>query len=193
MNASRIRSASEDVFACAMFDVTATTMPLSRPRHQRHHHAASEHTVDAAGVRRQRDAHEIGRRGIERQPVRATGQVAHVHQSPFTAGIVIGSRDIECRAIARQWLRRGETDRSEEDVADDREEREVLFRLADMLGTPFCRRVSAGIGQPERRRGGAGRGRRSANVESRVRRDGRPRDDVPPSEPFCPDDGAAGQ
>jgi hypothetical protein len=30
-NASPTRSASEDVFACAMFDVTATTMPLSRP------------------------------------------------------------------------------------------------------------------------------------------------------------------
>ena len=72
------------------------------------------------------------------------------------------------------------------------QEREVLFRLADMLGTPFCRRVSAGIGQPERRDGGDDRGRRRADVESRVRRDGRPRDDVPPSEPFCPDDGAAG-
>ena len=30
-NASPTRSASEDVFACAMFDVTAMTMPLSRP------------------------------------------------------------------------------------------------------------------------------------------------------------------
>ena len=29
-NASPIRSAREDVFACAMFDVTATTMPRSR-------------------------------------------------------------------------------------------------------------------------------------------------------------------
>jgi hypothetical protein len=48
-------------------------------------------------------------------------------------------------------------------VADDREEREVLFRLADMLGTPVCRRVSAGIGQAERRDGGGDRGRRRAN------------------------------
>ena len=30
-NASPTRSASEDVFACAMFEVTAMTMPLSRP------------------------------------------------------------------------------------------------------------------------------------------------------------------
>ena len=29
-NASPTRSASEDVFACAMFEVTAMTMPLSR-------------------------------------------------------------------------------------------------------------------------------------------------------------------
>ena len=59
--------------------------------------------------------------------------------------------------------------------------------------TPFCRRVSAGVGQPERRDGGGSdRGRRRADVESRVRRDGRPRVDVPPAEPFGPDDGAAG-
>ena len=31
VNASPTRSASEDVFACAMFELTATTMPLSRP------------------------------------------------------------------------------------------------------------------------------------------------------------------
>src|SRR4029450_12327875 len=93
---------------------------------------------------------------------------------------------------AWQWLRRGETDRPEDDMADDREEREVLFRLADMLRTPFCRRVSAGIGQPERRDGGGDRSRRRADVESRVRRDGRPRHDIPPSKPFGPDNGAAG-
>ena len=163
------------------------TMPVA-PRHQRHHHAAGELTVDAAWVRRQREAHEIGRRGIERHPVRATGQVAHVHQSSSPAGIVIGSRDIERRAIARQWLRRGETNRPEDDVVDQREEWEVIFRLPDMTRAPLGRGISAGVGQSERRDGGGDRGRRRADVESRVRCDGRPRDDVPPSEPFCPDE-----
>ena len=105
------------------------------------------------------------------------------------ARIVIGSRDIERRAIAGQWLRRGETDRPEDDVADERDEREVLFRLADMLRTPCCRRVSAGIGQPGRRVGGGDRGGRRADVESRV---GRSRHDVPSTRTLRPDDDAAG-
>jgi hypothetical protein len=93
-------------------------------------------------VRRKRDAHEIGRRGIERLPVGAASQVAHVHQAPSAAGIVIGPRDVERRTIARQRLRRREPDRPEDDVADDREEREVLFRFANVFGAPFSARLS---------------------------------------------------
>ena len=114
-----------------------------------------------------------------------------MHQSSSTDGIVIGIWDVERRALARQRVLRGhETERLPDDVAEDREEREVLSLLADRFRTPFFRRISAGVGQPERHDGGGERGRRSADVESRVGRDGRPRDDVPPSKPFCPDNGA---
>jgi hypothetical protein len=88
-NASPTPSASEDVFACAMLEVTAMTMPLSL-------RVISDITMPPAsspltlpGFVASAKAHEIGRRGIERHPVRATGQVAHVHQSSSTAGIVV--------------------------------------------------------------------------------------------------------
>jgi hypothetical protein len=75
-------------------------------RHQRHHASACELAVDASCVRRQGVANEIGRRGIERHPIRAARQVAHVHQSSSPARIVvIGSRDVEGGAVAGQWLR----------------------------------------------------------------------------------------
>src|SRR5204863_9440581 len=102
--------------------------------------------VDAVFFRRQGEAHEIGRRGIERHPTRAARQVAHVHQSSSTARIVvIGTRDVERRAIARQWLCGvGDTYRPEDPVVDEREGWEVIFRLPDMTGAPLGGRIRAG-------------------------------------------------
>lgn len=65
-------------------------------------------------------------------------------------------------------------------------------RLADCLRIPLGRRISAGVGHAEGRdRGGGNHRRRGADVESSTRCDGRLRDDVPPSEPFGPDDAHA--
>ena len=48
-----------------MFEVTAMTMPLSRLIISDIDHAAGELTVDAAGVRRQREAHEARPRSAD--------------------------------------------------------------------------------------------------------------------------------
>jgi hypothetical protein len=76
-------------------------------------------------------------------------------------------------------------------VPEHGEGREVLSLLTDRFGAPFLGRIGAGIGQPERRDSGGDGGRGRADVEARVRRDRRLRHDVPPSEPFGPDDGTA--
>src|ERR687897_873894 len=108
-NASATPSASEDVFACAMFDVTATTMPLSRP-------VISDITIPPAS-----------------SPLTLPGFVASAKRT------------------------------RSDGVAEEREGREVLSLLADRFRAPFFRRISPGIGQPERRGRGGDRGRRRAD------------------------------
>ncbi len=120
----------------------------TRPRRPTDHRAQQRHDADdgqsVPGVGEHVARYLQEELGRETRPARrAAGAAAACEMlsrktapSWSWARIVIGSRDIERRAIAPQWLRRGETDRPEDDVADDREEREVLFRLTDMLKPP---------------------------------------------------------
>jgi len=71
---------------------------------------------------------------------------------------------------------------------DGREAWKVLFRLPNMIRAPLGRRIRTGVGQAEGRdRGGGDHLCRSTDVESSIGCDGRMRGDVPPSEPFGPD------
>ena len=118
-NASATRIASEAVFACVIFDVTPMVSPLSRrvvsditmPP------ASSPLTLSAfvASAKRTRSD------GVDQNAIlfaqHAMSRMYIIASS--TDWIVIGSRDVERRAIAGQWLRRGKTERPDEDVADE--------------------------------------------------------------------------
>ena len=173
-----------------MFDVTAM------PNHCRAASPATspcrrEFTVDATWVRRQRDAHE-DRTAWNRTPSRSRNKPGRAcTSSRRPRRIVIGSRDIERRAIAWQRVSAGMRP-SGCQMTWRRSVRGGKSSPASPIASGLHSFAASApvFGQPERRDGSGNRGRRGADVESGVRRDGRPRDDVPPSEPFCPDDGA---
>ena len=148
-NVSATFSARAAVLACAMFDATATTIPLSR-------RVVSDITLPPASSpltlhrsRRQSGRDRTGRWTDCHLP-RTARQVAHVHSSSSTAGICGEPppeccRHVERRAIARQWLPGGaDTNRPEDEVVDGREAWKVLFRLSDMIRAPLGRRMGTG-------------------------------------------------
>src|SRR4029453_10314283 len=64
----------------------------------------------------------------------------------------------------------------------------MLKRVSGVTGArgTTALQLLPGMLDPDGPQGGGAPGRRRADVEARVRGDGRPRDDVPPSEPFRP-------
>ena len=92
------------------------------------------------------------------------------------------------RAIARQWLSGGaDTNRPEDEVVDGGEAWEVLFRLPDMIRVHSAAESVPVLVRPRDATAAGVTTCRSADVESSIGCDGRLRDDVPPSEPFGPD------
>ena len=108
-NASPTRCASDQVFACAMFEATAMTMRPSRAVSSDITMPPASSPLTLPGVRRQREAHEIGRRG-RRTPFRSRNRPGRACTSVVVLRgdrcVTRMRRDVERRAIARQWLLR---------------------------------------------------------------------------------------
>jgi hypothetical protein len=122
--------------------------PAVGQREQRHHPASDELTVADALVREAK-AHQIGRGGIERHRAGEAGVVARTHPLDAASWIGTESRNVD-RRDRFGAVPAPATERGEQPVVDDVEDRRVLLRLADVLGILFGRRLRGRVVHAER-------------------------------------------